>query len=140
MLGRLGLYAVYRPGKSNKPLEEMQYVPQGFNIIALIFPVIWSLYHRLWPLSALLVLVEIFSWWVVSQKLLDATIMLGIKFCWDIYIGLSANDWREVYLRSRGFTLADIVTGKGHMEAERRFLDRWFHEQQVYHPNQGVLV
>ncbi|MBI1275033.1 DUF2628 domain-containing protein [bacterium] len=140
MFGRLNLYSVYRPTRSNKPLEEMQYVPQGFNWAALIFPILWSLYHRLWFITALLVLVETGTWWAMQHKLADPSLIMALKLCWDVYIGISANDWREAYLQSRGYTLADVVTGKGHMEAERRFLDRWFHDQSVYHPNQGVLV
>jgi hypothetical protein len=100
------------------------FVREGFCWPAALFSVIWTLWHRLWAWSLVLVVVGAgfgvaASWWGIGP-MIQAVVTVGIA----ILVGFHANDWRRGSLVRRGYLLAGVVAGDGIAAAEQRFFDR----------------
>ncbi len=117
---KLRIYTVHvRPARGDLA-EDTVFVREGFSVWAFLFQVIWALYHRLWAV-ALLFLVIALGVDALSGLLalsVGARFMLGLGIA--ILIGSEANDLRRWTLKRCGYDEVDIVAGHDLDEAELR--------------------
>ena len=124
-LNSLHIYTVHlRPGQQagdDMPI----FVREGFNIWAFLFTLLWSLYHRLWMLSGLMLGYNLLVMSLQHSSLITSmsasVLMLGMQ----VIIGFHGNDWVRSKLRRRGFITAGIVTGESLIRAEQRFFEQY---------------
>ena len=96
-------------------------VREGFSWFALIVPLIWALWHRLWLLAGAFLLIGAFFNLVVFLLAIEepyASILGGALLLW---VGFEANDLRRWSLRRAGWHDLGIVSGRDRNEAEWRF-------------------
>lgn len=93
----------------------------GFNWAAFFVAVLWSLWHRLWWVSALVLVIEL-AVAAIAAVLVDPLLAVVLRLAVAVYIGASANDWRRWTLRRRGWREAGIVVARDRDAAEHRFL------------------
>lgn len=112
-------YVVMEP-PSRRP-DEAVLVRDGFHIFALVLPVVWLLYHRLW-LDALAVLVAgaviggLGSWFGLGAVAPVASLMLAI------FVGLEGASMKVAALRRRGWREWGVVEADNASDAEIRYL------------------
>ena len=97
------------------------FIREGFNWFALLLPLVWALWHRLWLVAlgllaagaALSVIGELAGLGVWFEGLLGLAVAL--------IIGFEANDLRRWTLARRSWSPRGVVAGRGLGEAERRY-------------------
>ncbi|ODS01187.1 hypothetical protein AUC68_12520 [Methyloceanibacter methanicus] len=137
------VYSVYEPSDApsgqgdagaEARAEKIAFVKEGFAWIALIVPILWLIYHRMWLellafLAVFLSLPAIFGNDPVGKDLAGwASLGLTVLFAFE------ANDLRAWALRRRGFRFAGTAWGRDQTEAETRFFTRWLPEQAQSQP------
>lgn len=105
--------------------EAILFVKEGFAWLALFFPLLWLIYHRMWV---------VFAGFVAILILLEAGVVLlgledGVAVISTIALSgvfaLLANDLRRWTLARRGYRLVDLVNGRDRGECESKFFARW---------------
>jgi hypothetical protein len=120
-------YTVHAP-PGDAPPERFAFVKDGFSWPALLIPLLWMLWHRLW-----LALVWYIAWilalaWVdrlAGEGLATALALLGA-----IWLAFEGNDIRRRSLASRGWGEVGAASGKNPEEAEVRFFAEWSRARQ----------
>ena len=104
--------------------QSIALVREGFDWFALVFPLLWALWHRLWLVAAVFaVSAVVLNLAVTLLAVADLYVSLlssGIL----IWIGFEANDLRRWSLRRSGWRELGIISGRNRNEAEWRFFDR----------------
>ncbi len=123
------IYTVHLPTEpaddSMSRLMKLELVKDGFHWLALIFPLLWLLFNRIWwGLLAYIVLVIAVLFGGKALGLDDGTIG-ALELLMGVFLGLVASDLKSWQLARRGLPTVDVVSGTTKEEAERRFLDRW---------------
>ncbi|SLN18433.1 DUF2628 domain-containing protein [Oceanibacterium hippocampi] len=114
--------AHYRPGR---PLDGdgLVLVREGFAWWALLVPPLWALYHRLWLVALLFVILSSALSLAVPLLHLDTNgaslAMLGL----NLLFAMSANDLRRWTLGRRGYRELGVVGGRDIGAAEQRLID-----------------
>jgi hypothetical protein len=132
------VYSVYEPPVPATDVitraDRLAFVREGFSWVALLVPLVWLLYHRMWIESVVLFLVYVglqlaFGGEAQGQALTAwASIAIAILFAFE------ANDLRTAALERRGYRLAGVVSGRDRVDAERAFFLKWLPEQERFTP------
>ena len=127
------VYSVYEPPTEAPDLAEradrLAFVKEGFSWLALLVPILWLLYYRMWIEFILLVLVYVglqlaFGTDPQVQTLAGwASLAIGILFAFE------ASDLRIHSLERRGYRFAGVASGRDRTEAERSFFHTWLPQQ-----------
>src|SRR5690606_35674555 len=120
----LHLPAGAQPGDA-RALDEAVIVKDGIAWWALIFPLVWFLWNRLWlgALAALGASVLVAAAGRVFNLTQGATTLLGILFA--VLLALEANAFRRRALERRGLAAVDAVVADDLESAEVRAFARW---------------
>ena len=118
------LPAETRPGSADG-LDRMILVKDRFHWVALVFPLVWLLFNRLW-LAFLVALAAGVAVAVAASLLgLSEGLVIALELLLALAVGVFAPELRSAGLRRRGLVFAGVVTGRTEDEAMRRFADRW---------------
>ena len=120
------IYTVHEPpfwtvDDETLPGADAVFIREGFNWFALLLPLVWALWHRLWlvtlgllaagaALSVIAELAGLGEWFEGLSGLALALI-----------IGFEANDLRRWTLARRSWSPRGVVAGRDLGEAERRY-------------------
>jgi hypothetical protein len=127
------VYSVYEPA-DDADLEarvgKVAFVKEGIAWFALIVPVLWLIYQRMWLeliafLAIFVSLPAIFGSGPAGQEI-GGWVSLGLM----VLFAFEANDLRGWALRRRGYRFAGTAIGRDQVEAETRFFSRWLPEQE----------
>ncbi|WP_108682430.1 DUF2628 domain-containing protein [Methyloceanibacter sp. wino2] len=133
------VYSVYEPADDadlDARAGKVAFVKEGIAWLALIVPILWLIYQRMWLeliafLAIFLSLPVVFGSGPAGQEIAGwVSIGLTVLFAFE------ANDLRSWALRRRGFKFAGTAFGRDQVEAETRFFSRWLPEQET--ATQGV--
>lgn len=122
-------YSVLEPATTSDDIVEridgVTFVNEGFAVLALVFPMIWLLFHRMWlVLFAFILVVAIVNIGFVALGLSEA-IAGWATLAITLLFALNANDLRRWTLERRGFQFVGVVSGSNREECEIRFFDDW---------------
>ncbi|WP_181708647.1 DUF2628 domain-containing protein [Chthonobacter rhizosphaerae] len=120
------LYTVHAPsadGRSASDTDRVAFVKDGFAWPALLVPILWLPYRRMWwPLLGFLA-------GSIAIGLLGRLVGEGpstaIAILFSVWFALEANAMRRWTLARRGFALVGVVEGRDRDTAERRFFEDW---------------
>ncbi len=122
-------YMVYEPRETQKDLvaraDEVVFVRDGFSFWAMVLPIFWMIYHRMWLALAgfvvtflsLVLLGELFG----AAPENDGFLFLGLS----VIFSFLANDIRRIYLERHDYRLVGSLAGFSQTECERRFFNSW---------------
>lgn len=105
--------------------EAILFVKEGFAWLALLFPVLWMLFHRMWLVLLFFIVI------VAALQVGFAAAGAGeaaagwVTFALSLLFALQANDLRRWSLARKGYQLAGLVSGRDLRECEQRFFDDW---------------
>lgn len=130
----MALYTIHAPapdeGAATAPAD-LVFVKEGYCWPALLIPLVWTLYRRLW-LVVLLLLAALLVFVAVAGALGQAA--LAIYLLGRVFYGLEANGLRRWTLERKGYSLIGVAEGRTLSEAERRFFTEWEDDGPVYRP------
>lgn len=120
------LYTVHqRPywqaSEASSPDQSIFFVREGFSWFALIVPLIWALWHRLWLIAGVFVAIALaFNLIVLLLSIGEpyTSVLGGALLLW---VGFEANDLRRWSLRRAGWRELGVVSGRDRNDAEWRF-------------------
>ncbi len=113
------LYSVYVRKHAPNPLESALFVKQGFNFWAFLLTPVWSLYKRLWIVSAVLIAVSV----LLAHS--DSIAFNLISVVFSIWFGMEANNFLTMKLERKNYILFDVVGARDKYSAEQRFYDKY---------------
>lgn len=114
----------YRVFQSPERLSESQlnFVPDRNSWMALAFPIVWLLYHRLWIQLALFALFELAILTALHDQLLGNATAITLQACLSILAFLEGPNWLAHKWMRLGYSeLAELVADDV-SEAEIRLL------------------
>jgi|GEM_PF-86392 len=120
-------YTVHANASVPKAEDRVRFVKEGMARWAIVSPLLWFLYHRMWWEAAayfgLSILIA-----VAGEALgIEETLTVLMGFGVQLLVALEANDLRRVALARRGYQPIAIVHGSDEEEAEARFFASWSH-------------
>ncbi|MBB4304324.1 hypothetical protein GGD81_003382 [Rhodobium orientis] len=121
----MAAFMVMIPPASGDPLSDAvrtAFVKDGFSWVALFFAPLWALYHGLWLVLGLWIVVSLAIGAVGDFFSMGAGEVLSLAF--SLLFALEANQLRRWTLQRRGWELSGIVVGRDREDYERRYFDR----------------
>ncbi len=105
--------------------EAILFVKEGFAWLALFFPLLWLIYHRMWiVLSSFVAILVLLEAGVVYLGLEDDVAVISTIALSGVF-ALQANDLRRWSLARKGYQLVELVNGRDRGECEQKFFTRW---------------
>ncbi|WP_310621768.1 DUF2628 domain-containing protein [Flexibacterium corallicola] len=114
----------HRP-KSKSP----RFIRDGFHWLALLFPLLWMLFNRMW-----LIFIISIAGLIIMQTALSAFPVMPsviIVALFSIFIALEAGALKAWSLKRKNWSVIDIVSGSNLEEAEARFFSRWANSPDI---------
>ena len=96
-------------------------VREGFNWFALVVPLIWALWHRLWLIAGAIVVAALALNFIAVLLAIAEPYVSIVSFALLLWVGFEANDLRRWSLRRAGWRDLGIVSGRDRSEAEWRY-------------------
>jgi len=124
------IYTVHELASAEITVEEraesLVFIKEGIAIFAVISPVLWFIWHRLW--QALL------GYVIILMVLMGGSALAGFNEAqvgiastmFNLGIGLEANNIRGWFLERGGARMIGVVSGHDLAECEYRFFASWF--------------
>lgn len=127
------VYSVYEPPVQAPDLAEradrLAFVREGFAWPALLVPLLWLIYYRMWIESIFLVLIYVALQLAFGLDAQGQTLFSWASVAIAVLFAFEANDLRAASLERRGYRLVGVASGRDRTEAERRFFLAWLPQQ-----------
>ena len=127
------VYSVYEPPVQAQDLaeraERLAFVKEGFAWPALLVPLLWLIYYRMWIESIFLVLVYVALQLAFGLDTQGQTLFGWASLAIAVLFAFEANDLRTLSLEWRGYRLTGVASGRDRTEAERSFFRAWLPQQ-----------
>jgi hypothetical protein len=127
------VYSVYQPPSEAPDLAEradrLAFVKEGFSWPALLVPLLWLIYYRMWIELIVLVLLYIALPAVFGTDVRGEMLAGWASLAIAVLFGFEANDLRSFSLERRGYRLVGVASGRDRTEAERSFFHAWLPRQ-----------
>ena len=116
-------YTVHLRRHGLDPDRDLVFVKEGFSWPAFLFSMLWALWHRLWLVAGVFLVVQLALGLVLAIWAPDPVSAGAVSTGAALILAYAANDLRRWTLERRGFVDTAVVTAEGRDGAERRFLD-----------------
>ena len=128
------VYSVYEPPVPETDViaraDRLAVVREGFSWVALLVPLVWLLYHRMWIEFVVLILVYVGLQLAFGGDAQGQALTAWAGLAISVLFAFEANDLRTASLERRGYRLAGVVSGRDRVDAERAFFTKWLPEQE----------
>jgi hypothetical protein len=128
------VYSVYEPPVPATDVIEradrIAFVKEGFSWPALLVPLLWVIYHRMWIEFVVLLLVYIGLQLAFGTDAQGQTLTAFASFAIGLLFAFEANDLRTASLERRGYRFAGVASGRDRIDAERSFFVTWLPQQE----------
>jgi hypothetical protein len=134
----MAIYTVHQPpfgpGAAGAEPYRFVFVRDSFSWWAFLLTPLWMLWHRLWLVLMLYILVS--ASLEAGLRALGAPIftLVVVGFLISLLVGLEASTLRRFRLARRHWRNIGVVTGDSVEEAERRFFDAWIRQTSPRRP------
>lgn len=109
------------PGSGGEKSAEAKFVRDGFFFPALLIPVLWMLWHRMWLEAGLVFLAAaIFGAMAERSEMGVLGVVLGLGLA--VFTGFEGAALRIASLRRKGWTETAVVEAQSAADAELRYL------------------
>ena len=117
----MNIYAIYtNPNREDTPLIPIK---AGFSFIAAILNFFWALYHRMWRVVFILLIINILVF-IFQTNNIATSIIPVIHIATMAIFGFFTTELREYDIQRKGYQLQDIIYAPSELEAELKFLTR----------------
>ncbi len=101
------------------------FVRDGFYFSAFVVAVLWMLWHRMWLVLLIYIVVALGLDYGMYYAGIDATAISLVQLFLVLLIGIEAATLRRFTLKRRGWKNIAVVSGANLEDAERRFFSGW---------------
>lgn len=117
------IYAIFeRPGGAlDDPGNGVIFVKQGFCWPALLWPLIWSLYHRMWAIAGVYLGVSLTVGLIGEMLGAQHPLALIVALCFALLVAFEANGIRGLHLLRQGYQQVATVAAEELVQAEQRY-------------------
>ena len=116
-------YSVHAPPDEPLAAERFAFVKDGFSWPALLMPILWILWHRMWlTLMGFVIFVLLLAW---TERLTGEDVATVVAVLGTLLFALEANNIRRLSLARRGWREVGGAVGRDLEEAEIRFFGDW---------------
>lgn len=133
----MATYTVHAP-PGTEPTPEgaarVCFVKEGFSFWALVLPVVWLLWHRLW--LALLGYLLVVAALVYADRFIDDTAVTIVAVLFAFWFALEARQIRRWTYDLHGWRMIGLVEADGQEAAEFRFFSSWADAAPVASPDE----
>lgn len=119
----LHTYSVHQKPETTDFIEPVL-VREGFLLWAFLWGPLWLLYHRIWRMAAVFLLLNAALGAMESYGTLSAQSALLLQMLLQLIVGFEASDMRRNALERSGYELIDIVRETSEARAMLRSCDR----------------
>ena len=127
------VYSVYEPASDDDDIaaraDRIAFVKDGFSWLALIFPMLWMLYYRMWIEFAVVMAVMFGLEWAFGAYPDGMQVAGWMSLAITVLFAFEANDLRGAMLERRGYRFTGVAMGRDRQEAERSFFTIWLQQQ-----------
>jgi hypothetical protein len=127
----MSVYTVFAPPlratEATADPERFIFIRDGFYVWAFLFSVLWMLWHRLWLVLLIYVVVSAGLETALRFAGVSGPILALVGFLLSFLVGIEAATLRRFKLVRRGWKNVGTVSGDDLEDAERRFFDAWVH-------------
>jgi len=127
------VYSVYEPPVAATDViaraDRLAFVREGFSWVALLVPLVWLLYHRMWIEFFVLLLVYVGLQLAFGGDAQGQALTAWAGLAISVLFAFEANDLRAASLERRGYRLAGVASGRDRIDAERSFFGVWLPQQ-----------
>jgi Protein of unknown function (DUF2628) len=128
------VYSVYEPPAEAPDLmqraDRLAFVKEGFSWLALLVPLLWLIYYRMWIELIVLGLIYLALQVVFGNDTQGQALAIWASFAIGVLFAFEANDLRAAALERRGYRLVGVASGRDRTEAERSFFTAWLPQQK----------
>jgi hypothetical protein len=125
----MSIYTVHQPplgAADTLPApEQFAFVRDGFSFWAFLAAALWMLWHRMWLVLLIYLVVAIGAETAMHYAGVPAAVDSIAALFGSLLIGLEAATLRRFTLARRGWQDVGIVSGHDRQDAEQRFFDAW---------------
>ena len=115
----MAVYTVHK--KPDAAPDDVTLVPEGFNVRAFLFTVLWALWNRLWVLACVIAVVLVAATTLPAYFGLSAEVAAIMQLAASLLFGFEANDLRRFTLARSGYEQVAMISGSSLAEAELRY-------------------
>ncbi len=115
-------FIVLTPPDSPYPDDETVLIRDGFSWLALLIPLLWLLWYRLWFAAVLLLLLTIAIALAADQFPAYSLVLTAVSILVSAFVALEGNGWRITKKENQGWTFRAVVEAENRATAE----DIWF--------------
>jgi len=109
------------PASGGQKSAEAKFVRDGFVVPALVVPVLWMLWHRMW-LEAGLVFLATAIFGALADRSEMGLLGLALSLALSVFTGFEGAALRIASLRRKGWTETAVVEAQSAADAELRYL------------------
>ncbi|MEX3010845.1 DUF2628 domain-containing protein [Hoeflea sp. TYP-13] len=111
-------YVVLTPPDSSELDENTVLIRDGFSIPAVIIPVLWLLWNRLWFAAIMLFLISVGIAVAISLLPGWSVVLTAASVLLSLFVALEGNGWRIAKKERQGWTLQSVIEAPNHGTAE----------------------
>lgn len=116
-------FVVLTPPDSPYPDDQTVLIRDGFSWLALIIPLLWLLWYRLWFASVLLLLLTIAIALAADQFPGYSLVLTAASILVSAFVALEGNGWRIAKKERQGWVFRSVVEAENHATAEEIWFD-----------------
>lgn len=117
-------FVVMTPPESGEQDDRTVLIRDEFAVLALIFPLIWALWYRLWFVAAMLLLLSIAIAVAISVFPGQSLVFTVASLLISVFVALEGNGWRIAKKERQGWNVRGVVEAHNYATAE----EIWFAE------------
>ena len=98
--------------------RNVELIRDGFSFLAVLFPVVWLLWNRVWfGFAIYVVFILVF---ILASELINPLIGVLLNSLLGFYLGFEGTNWRAKKYLGNGWQEVDVVLASNYEEAEMR--------------------
>jgi len=125
----MSVYTVHEPplraAEAAPSPERFVFVRDGFYFWAFLLSVLWMIWHRLWLVLLIYVIVIVGIETALRSLGISSSAVAVFGLLISFLVGMEAGTLRRFTLARRGWRNVGVVSGDDLEDAERRFFDSW---------------
>ncbi len=128
----MSVYTVHEPplraADASPDPERFAFVRDGFSVWAFLFAALWMLWHRMWLVLVVYVVVAAGVETAMHYANVSSLLTSLAAVLLSLLVGIEAGTLRRFTLARCGWKNVAVISGDNLEEAERRFFDAWVRE------------
>jgi Zn-dependent protease with chaperone function len=124
-------YVALTPPESAAPDDETVLIRDGFAWLALIVPLLWLLWHRLWFAALMLFLLSIAIAVAMGQLPGASPVLTVASVLVSLFVALEGNGWRIDKKERQGWTFRTVIEADNRATAEEIWIAGVVAEQAI---------